>query len=29
MPDLGDFHFMPQVGAPKLVAGPKDHPETG
>ncbi len=29
IPDLGDFLFMPQVGAPKLVAGPKDHPETG
>jgi putative alpha-1,2-mannosidase len=28
-PDLGDFLFVPQVGAPAFVAGTKDHPETG
>ena len=28
-PDLGDFLFMPQVGAPAFVSGTKDHPETG
>ncbi len=28
-PDLGDFLFMPQVGKPELVVGPKDHPESG
>ncbi len=29
IPDLGDFLFMPQVGTPKFVAGPKDAPDTG
>jgi len=28
-PDLGDFLFIPQVGEPEIVAGPKDHPEAG
>lgn len=28
-PDLGDFLFMPQVGAPAFVVGEKDHPEQG
>jgi len=28
-PDLGDFLFIPQVGDPEIVAGPKDHPELG
>jgi len=28
-PDLGDFLFVPQVGAPALVPGAKDHPENG
>src|SRR5215469_16065251 len=28
-PDLGDFLFVPQVGEPAFVAGPKDKPETG
>jgi len=28
-PDLGDFLFMPQVGAPAIESGTKDHPETG
>jgi predicted alpha-1,2-mannosidase len=28
-PDLGDFLFVPQVGAPAFVAGHKDHPEEG
>jgi len=28
-PDLGDFLFMPQIGKPAFVAGPKDHPEAG
>ncbi|HEV2391028.1 MAG TPA: GH92 family glycosyl hydrolase [Verrucomicrobiae bacterium] len=29
IPDLGDFLFMPQVGAPKLVAGTKADPDAG
>ncbi len=29
IPDLGDFLFMPQIGEPKLVPGPKDNPDTG
>jgi predicted alpha-1,2-mannosidase len=29
IPDLGDFLFMPQIGEPKLVAGPKDDPDAG
>lgn len=29
IPDLGDFLFMPQVGKPKLVPGPKDKPDEG
>ena len=29
IPDLGDFLFMPQIGEPKLVAGPKTRPEEG
>jgi len=29
IPDLGDFLFMPQVGEPKLIAGPKDNPDAG
>jgi predicted alpha-1,2-mannosidase len=29
IPDLGDFLFMPQVGEPKLAAGPKENPEAG
>ena len=29
IPDLGDFLFMPQIGEPKLVAGPKDNPDSG
>ena len=29
IPDLGDFLFVPQVGEPKLVAGSKEHPESG
>jgi predicted alpha-1,2-mannosidase len=28
-PDLGDFLFIPQIGDPAFVAGPKDHPEIG
>ena len=28
-PDLGDFPFVPQVGPPAFVSGPKDHPELG
>lgn len=28
-PDLGDFPFMPQIGPPRFVTGPKDHPEEG
>ncbi len=28
-PDLGDFLFVPQVGAPAFVPGTKDHPENG
>jgi predicted alpha-1,2-mannosidase len=28
-PDLGDFLFVPEVGTPAFVAGPKDHPELG
>lgn len=28
-PDLGDFPFIPQVGPPAFVSGPKDHPEIG
>ena len=29
IPDLGDFLFMPQIGEPKLVPGPKDNPDSG
>ncbi len=29
IPDLGDFLFIPQIGPPKLVAGPKDNPDSG
>ena len=29
IPDLGDFLFMPQIGAPKLVAGTKEDPDAG
>ena len=29
MPDLGDFVFMPGVGAPKFVPGAKAHPDSG
>ena len=29
IPELGDFLFVPQVGKPKLVAGSKEHPESG
>ena len=29
IPELGDFLFVPQVGPPKLVAGSKEHPESG
>ena len=29
IPELGDFLFIPQVGEPKLVAGSKEHPESG
>ncbi|HTI97303.1 MAG TPA: GH92 family glycosyl hydrolase [Dongiaceae bacterium] len=29
IPDLGDFLFMPQIGEPKLVVGPKDNPDAG
>ncbi|MGA2557804.1 MAG: GH92 family glycosyl hydrolase [Verrucomicrobiota bacterium] len=29
IPELGDFLFMPQIGPPKLVAGPKDNPDSG
>ena len=29
IPDLGDFTFVPQIGAPAFVAGRKDHPEEG
>jgi len=29
IPDLGDFLFMPQVGEPSLVPGPKDNPDQG
>lgn len=29
IPDLGDFLFMPQIGEPKLVVGPKDDPDAG
>jgi predicted alpha-1,2-mannosidase len=29
IPDLGDFLFMPSVGRPKLVPGPKAHPDSG
>ena len=28
-PDLGDFLFVPQVGAPAVVSGTGDHPENG
>ena len=28
-PDLGDFLFVPQVGEPAFVAGPKDQPGLG
>ncbi|HZI30719.1 MAG TPA: glycoside hydrolase family 92 protein, partial [Candidatus Binatia bacterium] len=28
-PDLGDFLFVPQIGKPAIVAGPKNHPEQG
>lgn len=29
IPDLGDFLFMPQIGTPKLVVGPKENPDAG
>ena len=29
IPDLGDFLFIPQVGAPAFESGTKDHPEEG
>jgi predicted alpha-1,2-mannosidase len=29
IPDLGDFLFMPQIGEPKLVPGPKEDPDSG
>ena len=29
IPDLGDFLFVPQVGEPKLVPGPKNDPDSG
>jgi predicted alpha-1,2-mannosidase len=29
IPDLGDFLFMPQIGEPKLVPGPKENPDSG
>ncbi len=29
IPDLGDFLFVPQIGEPKLVPGPKDNPDSG
>ena len=29
IPDLGDFLFVPQVGDPKLVPGPKNDPDAG
>jgi predicted alpha-1,2-mannosidase len=29
IPDLGDFLFVPQVGEPKLVPGPKSDPDSG
>ena len=29
IPDLGDFLFVPQIGEPKLVPGPKNDPDSG
>jgi len=29
IPDLGDIRFMPQVGTPWLVQGPKSNPDSG
>jgi predicted alpha-1,2-mannosidase len=29
IPDLGDFLFVPVVGTPKFVPGPKDNPDAG
>jgi predicted alpha-1,2-mannosidase len=29
IPDLGDFLFIPQIGEPKLVPGPKENPDSG
>jgi predicted alpha-1,2-mannosidase len=29
IPDLGDFLFMPQIGAPKFVSGSKAFPDSG
>lgn len=29
IPDLGDILFSPQLGAPRLVAGTKAHPDSG
>ncbi len=29
IPDLGDFLFMPQIGAPKLEVGTKENPDAG
>ena len=29
IPDLGDFPFIPEVGTPKFIPGPKAHPDSG
>ena len=29
IPDLGDFRFMPQIGKPWFVQGPKSNPDSG
>lgn len=29
IPDFGDFLFTPAIGKPKLIPGPKEHPDSG